>query len=111
MATIQKMFRLSESEVATLKRVADERGCSMTDVIRSCISEIDTCISSVDTENSSSDNHLDADMIHALTDQLAAKDAQISRLQDLLDQSQKLVAIQARPTLAERVRALFAPRP
>lgn len=51
-----------------------------------------------------------AEIIAALTAQLAVKDDQIAHLHNLLDQSQKLTVIQARPTLSERVRALFAPR-
>lgn len=102
----QRAFRLSDSEVDTLKRVADERGCSQTDVIRSCIASLDdedTCATRPATDTN-------AEIIAALTAQLAVKDDQIAHLHGLLDQSQKLTAIQARPTLSERVRALFAPR-
>lgn len=102
----QRNFRLTDSEVETLKRVAAERGCTQSDVIHSCIAELDA--------GGTPDTHRDAvgnaDIVAALTAQLTVKDEQISQLHLLLDQSQKLTAIQARPTLAERVRALFAPR-
>lgn len=102
----QRAFRLSDSEVDTLKRVADERGCSQTDVIRSCIAALD--VGDADATRSATDTN--AEIIAALTAQLAVKDEQIAHLHGLLDQSQKLTAIQARPTLSERVRALFSPR-
>lgn len=102
----QRAFRLTDAEVETLKRVADERGCSQTDVIRSCIAALDDGDASA-TRHQADTN---AEIIAALTAQLAVKDEQIAHLHGLLDQSQKLTAIQARPTLTERVRALFAPR-
>lgn len=102
----QRAFRLSDSEVDTLKRVADERGCSQTDVIRSCIASLDD----EDAGATRPATDTNAEIIAALTAQLAVKDDQIAHLHGLLDQSQKLTAIQARPTLSERVRALFSPR-
>ena len=102
----QRAFRLTDAEVETLKRVADERGCSQTDVIRSCIAALDNGAAGA-TRPATDAN---AEIITALTAQLAVKDDQIAHLHNLLDQSQKLTVIQARPTLSERVRALFAPR-
>lgn len=38
----QKIFRLTEAEINIIKRVAEERDCTQTDVIRWCISQLES---------------------------------------------------------------------
>ncbi len=49
----QKMFRLTESEINTIKRVAEERNCTQTDVIRLCISQLESDIQEDISKNGS----------------------------------------------------------
>ena len=81
----QKMFRLTEAEVDAIKRVAEERGCTQTDVIRSCISQLNSD-TQVDTQQSASAG---SDIIDVLKGQLEIKDKQISDLSSALVAAQE----------------------
>lgn len=79
----QKVFRLTETQVNTLKAVATERGCTETDVIRSYIDQL----SLRQPEKEEHGN----EAIAALTGQLAEKDRTIDRLLDALAESQRVL--------------------
>ena len=74
----QKMFRLTDDQIMTLKLVAERRGCTESDVIRSCIESLGD-----DTRDS------EAKSPDILEKQLAEKDRQIDRLLDALVVSQE----------------------
>lgn len=79
----QKVFRLTETQINTLKSIATERGCTETDVIRSCIDQL----SIKQPEKAEYSN----EAIAALTGQLAEKDRTIDRLLDALAESQRVL--------------------
>lgn len=80
-------FRLDESDVDLLKLVAAKRGESQADAIRFCIRSAADATREKDAPGTQADGL--AELVALLRDQLAAKDGQISRLQDALDAAQE----------------------
>ena len=96
----QKMFRLTDEQICKLKKVAELRGCSQTDLIREFIDSLDE-----ELPDTQGDTHRDTQEIHgnarsdgadsraltALIDQLAKKDEQIAKLMDAVADGTKAV--------------------
>ena len=96
----QKMFRLTDEQICKLKKVAELRGCSQTDLIREFIDSLDE-----EPPDTQGDTHRDTQEIHgdarsdgadsraltALIDQLAKKDEQIAKLMEQLAESTKAI--------------------
>lgn len=85
--TKSKAFRLTESDVELLEYIAEKRGVNQTEAIRYALQKGADAIRSGGASGAS-DGTL-ADVIATLTEQLSAKDGQISRLQDALDAAQE----------------------
>ena len=96
----QKMFRLTDEQICKLKKVAELRGCSQTDLVREFIDSLDE-----ELPDTQGDTHRDTQEIHgdarsdgadsraltALIDQLAKKDEQIAKLMDAVADGTKAV--------------------
>lgn len=80
-------FRLDESDVDLLKLIAAKRGESQADAIRFCIRNTADAIREQDATGAQGEAM--TELVALLRDQLAAKDGQISRLQDALDAAQE----------------------
>ena len=80
-------FRLDESDVDLLKLVAAKRDESQADAIRFCIRSAADATREQDA--SGAQGEAMTELVALLRDQLAAKDGQISRLQDALDAAQE----------------------
>ena len=93
----QKMFRLSDSEVEKLKSEARRRGCTQTDVIRSCIAQLGEDTRCEDGGGAT------GVVLDALVRQLDAKDAQLA------DMGAALVAAQETARAAQALHAADKP--
>lgn len=87
----QKMFRLTDDQIKKLKTVAEKRGCTETEVIRSCIDQLGEDTHGTKVESTA-----------ILGNQLAEKDAQIKSLLDALHNSQALHAAEKKEAMEER---------
>lgn len=85
----QKMFRLTDDQIKKLKTVAEKRGCTETEVIRSCIDQLGE-----DTHGAKEESTA------ILGNQLAEKDAQIKSLLEALHASQALHAADKKEAMA-----------
>ena len=90
-----RTFRLSESDIELLERVAHERGCSNTEAIRYAIHLAGDAIQG-ETQD---EIHEPGSAVAALVAQLAVKDEQISKLQELIEHEQLLRAQTQAPDL------------
>ena len=96
----QKMFRLTDEQICKLKKVAELRGCSQTDLVREFIDSLDEELPDTqgDTHRYTQEIHGDARSdgadsraLTALIDQLAKKDEQIAKLMDAVADGTKAV--------------------
>ena len=84
----QKMFRLTDEQICKLKKVAELRGCSQTDLVRGFIDSLDEELPDTrgDTYRDTQEIHggvrseeADSPALAALIGQLAVKDAQLAK--------------------------------
>lgn len=92
--TVKKTFNIDEENAAKLRKLADERGCTATDVLNAAIRAYgsEPYGSHTDGNTVPRDDSVASEAISALIGQLAAKDAQISQLMDALAASQEATA-------------------
>lgn len=76
-----KAFRLSEAHIATLKKAAQDRGCTETELIRQFIDGL--------SRNDKSETPDDTPIYTLLADQLKVKDEQIASLSRALEAAQE----------------------
>ena len=98
----QKIFRLTKDEINTIKRVAGERNCTQSDVIRLCISQLEG-----DTRQEQAGSAPDEKLLALLKGQLEIKDKQISDLSSALADAQATAkAAQALHAATSQAKAL-----
>lgn len=96
--TVKKTFNIDDENAAKLRKLADERGCTATDVLNAAIRAYGS-----EPYGSHTDSHtvphtvprgdsVASEAVSALVGQLAAKDAQIAQLMDALAASQEATA-------------------
>jgi len=80
---VQMVIRLEEAEREAIKKLASEENKSMNQYV------IDKVLSNKDSRNNESDTVGDM-TIEILSNQIATKDEQLNRMQNLLDQQQRI---------------------
>lgn len=90
-----RTFRLSESDIELLERVAHARECSNTEAVRYAIHLAGDAIQG-ETQD---EIHEPGSAVAALVAQLAVKDKQIAKLQELIEHEQLLRAQTQAPEL------------
>lgn len=96
MATEKKTFRLDETTVQALEKMASQLGVSQTEALRRAIRETADRL-----DDSSTDASQDGQAASVLVAQLEVKDRQIEKLQQLLDQEQRLQMAASQKLLEE----------
>lgn len=95
------MFRLTDEQICKLKKAAELRGCSQTDLIRGFIDSLDE-----ELPDTQGDTHRDIQEIHggaqsngtdsralaALIEQLTVKDTQLAKKDELISKLMETVA-------------------
>lgn len=92
--TVKKTFNIDDENAAKLRKLADERGCTATDVLNAAIRAYgsEPYGSHTDSHTVPSGDSVASEAVSALVGQLAAKDAQIAQLMDALAASQEATA-------------------
>lgn len=75
----QKMFRLTDDQIKKLKSVAEKRGCTETEVIRSCIEQLDE-----DTQCIAPDR---SEIVAELQKQVEEKREELRQMRGLLERT------------------------
>lgn len=92
--TVKKTFNIDDENAAKLRKLADERGCTATDVLNAAIRAYgsEPYGSHTDGNTVPRGDSVASEAVSALVGQLEAKDAQISQLMDALAASQEATA-------------------
>lgn len=92
--TVKKTFNIDDENAAKLRKLADERGCTATDVLNAAIRAYGSVPygSHTDGHTVPRGDSVASEAVSALVGQLAAKDAQIAQLMDALAASQEATA-------------------
>lgn len=96
-------FRLSESDVELLERLAEQQGVSKTQYIRDALQKADNAIQDAVQEKQS--ENIPDSVLDVLTEQLRVKDEQIRDLNRALERAQTLHHEEREPKVLETAEA------